>query len=53
LSHNKLTSFPTALLGLKQLNLVDLSANSIAALPQGITSSRPPNSFSTRTRLAY
>ena len=36
LNNNKLTSFPAALLGLKQLALVDLSANSIPAIPAGI-----------------
>ena len=36
LSHNQLTSFPLLLASLPQLDLLNLSSNSITALPEGI-----------------
>ena len=36
LSHNQLTSFPLPLASVPQLDLLDLSTNSITALPDGI-----------------
>ncbi len=36
LSHNQLTSFPLPLASLPQLDLLDLSSNSITTLPEGI-----------------
>ena len=35
-SHNQLTSFPLPLASLPQLDLLDLSSNSITTLPEGI-----------------
>ena len=37
LSHNNLTNIPASLLGLKQLNILDLSENKITKIPSDIS----------------
>ena len=37
LSHNNLTNIPPSLLGLKQLNILDLSENKITKIPSDIS----------------
>ena len=36
MSHNNFTTFPTALLNLKQMNVLDLANNKIRAVPEEI-----------------